>query len=64
MAGGMDLLSLNLVNAMHKRNIRVDAWTLNDIQSMQYAIDIGVDGVITDWPNILLNHVKPVISKR
>ena len=55
-AGGMDILSLNLVNSMHKRNIRVDVWTLNDIQSMQYAIDMGVDGVITNWPNILLNQ--------
>ena len=54
-AGGINLLRLNLVNAMHKRNIRVDVWTLNNISSMQYAIDIGVDGVITDWPDILIS---------
>jgi len=53
-AGGIDILRLDLVKVMHKRNIRVDAWTLNDIRSMQYAIDIGVDGVITDWPDILI----------
>ncbi|MBT6423333.1 MAG: glycerophosphodiester phosphodiesterase, partial [Porticoccaceae bacterium] len=39
---------------MHERNIRVDAWTLNDPESMQQSIYLGVDGIITDRPDILL----------
>ena len=57
-AGGVDILRPKLVNVMHKRNIRVDAWTLNDVNSMKYAIDIGVDGVITDWPDVLIELLQ------
>jgi glycerophosphoryl diester phosphodiesterase len=57
-AGGVDILRPRLVNVMHKRNIRVDAWTLNDVDSMKYAIDIGVDGVITDWPDVLIELLQ------
>lgn len=52
--GVVDILDLSLVNKMHERNIRVDAWTLNDPESMQQSIYLGVDGIITDRPDILL----------
>jgi len=40
---------------MHARNVRVDTWTLNDSESMRQSISLGVDGIITDRPDFLLD---------
>jgi len=53
--GVIDILSLSLVNQMHARNVRVDTWTLNDSEYMHQSISLGVDGIITDRPDVLLD---------
>ena len=53
--GVIDILSLSLVNQMHARNVRVDTWTLNDADFMRQSIILGVDGIITDRPDVLLD---------
>lgn len=35
------------------RGLKVVPWTSNDAGSMEALIDMGVDGIITDYPNIL-----------
>ena len=32
----------------------VHAWTMNEVTDMQRMIDLGVDGIITDYPDRLL----------
>ena len=32
----------------------VHAWTINEVEDMQRMIDLGVDGIITDYPDRLL----------
>jgi len=46
------------LEAAHARNMRVDVWTINDMKSMQRLIDLGVDGIITDFPDRLLKTLK------
>ena len=41
-------------DAAHSRNMRVHVWTVNDIESMQRLIDSGVDGIMTDYPQRLV----------
>lgn len=53
--GGIKILSPSLVELAHKLNMRVDVWTVNDTDSMRHIIDMGVDGVITDYPDRLLS---------
>ena len=47
-------LSLALVQSAHAVGVKVIPWTVNNAQSMQALIDMGVDGIITDRPDILL----------
>jgi glycerophosphoryl diester phosphodiesterase len=37
----------------HSRGLKVIPWTIDDPETMDYFIDLGVDGIITDYPNRL-----------
>ena len=57
--GGYRILSPSLVDLAHSLNMRVDVWTVNSPEVMKEVISMGVDGVITDYPDRLisiLNH--------
>jgi glycerophosphoryl diester phosphodiesterase len=42
-----------MVDEAHRAHMRVVPWTINDIATMNHLIDIGVDGIITDYPDRL-----------
>lgn len=50
---GINLATKSLVNTAHKHNIAVHYWTINDVEDMEYLIDIGADGIMTDYPHRL-----------
>lgn len=39
------------VQYLHKQKIRVIPWTVNEETDMKKVFDLGVDGLITDYPN-------------
>ncbi len=43
-------VSRPLVQAAHTRDLQVLAWTVNEIDAMQRLVRIGVDGLISDYP--------------
>ena len=47
------LLNVGAVDAMHKAGMQVIPWTINDPVIMKKLIEIGVDGIITDYPNLI-----------
>jgi glycerophosphoryl diester phosphodiesterase len=51
------LATKELIANAHQRNIKVIPWTVNDTATMQQLIHNGVDGIITDYPNII-RHKK------
>lgn len=51
---GIEVLTPRFVNTAHHRNMQVDAWTINETADMQRMLDLGVDGLITDYPDRLL----------
>ncbi len=53
-SGGITVINERFVNAAHNRNIQVQVWTINDPAEMQRLIDLGVDGIMTDRPDVLL----------
>jgi glycerophosphoryl diester phosphodiesterase len=53
-SGGLHVLTPRFVDAAHHRNLEVHAWTINEAEDMQRLIDLGVDGIITDYPDRLL----------
>jgi len=47
------LLKQENVEWLHEKNIRVIPWTVNDPGEMKSLIEMGVDGIITDYPNLI-----------
>ncbi|MFY0591885.1 glycerophosphodiester phosphodiesterase family protein [Roseivirga sp.] len=45
------LLSKKSIALCHEKGMKVIPWTVNDLKTMKRLVDIGVDGIITDYPN-------------
>jgi glycerophosphoryl diester phosphodiesterase len=43
-----------VITPRHARNLRVHVWTVNDPKHMQRLVDLGVDGIMTDYPEKLI----------
>lgn len=52
-AGGITVVTPAFVRAMHARGVAVQVWTINDPAEMRRLIRMGVDGIITDRPDLL-----------
>jgi glycerophosphoryl diester phosphodiesterase len=51
-------LTSRYVAAAHRRNLKVHVWTVNQPDIMAQLIQMGVDGIITDDPQRLLELVE------
>lgn len=47
-----ELLDRQQIDAAHAQNIRVIPWTINDEHTMRKLIGMGIDGLITDYPEL------------
>lgn len=45
------LVTAHLVQAVHEAGMRIIPWTVNETETMKSLIALGVDGIITDYPN-------------
>jgi glycerophosphoryl diester phosphodiesterase len=59
-AGGRQVLTRALVEEAHERHLEVHAWTINDEAAMRRMLDLGVDGIITDYPDRLIDLLRRV----
>lgn len=46
------LVTKQLVNVCHQKGIKMVPWTINDLPRMKELIALGVDGIITDYPDL------------
>ena len=46
------LVDEKLLKSCHQQNIKVIPWTVNDKAKIDALKKMGVDGVITDYPNL------------
>jgi len=53
-SSGITVMTAQFVRAAHERNLRVEPWTIDDPDQMKLYIDWGVDGLITDRPDLML----------
>lgn len=61
-AGGVRMITKGFVEDAHERNLEVHAWTVNDASAMSELIGLGVDGIMTDYPDrlmALLGRARP-----
>ena len=52
-SAGYKLLRKRDVKALHKQGVKVIPWTVNDLKSMKKLRRWKVDGIITDYPNLI-----------
>jgi glycerophosphoryl diester phosphodiesterase len=52
--GDLRVVDKRFMAAARARNMRVQVWTVNDIDAMKHLIKLGVDGIMTDYPQRLL----------
>ena len=46
------LITSQLVKACHDKGIKIIPWTINTKQEIEKIKTLGVDGVITDYPDL------------
>lgn len=53
--GSLQVVSKEFLETARKLNLQVHVWTINKSEDMQRLIEIKVDGIMTDYPNKLLD---------
>lgn len=53
-----EMVTAHFVKAAHKKNIRVDVWTVNEVEEMERLLALEVDGILTDFPDRMLNLLQ------
>ncbi len=56
--GSVRVVTKEFVEAARGRNLKVHVWTVNETADMQRLLENGVDGIMTDYPDRLLNIIR------
>jgi len=51
--GRLTILTARVVANAHRQGVHVHVWTIDDRAEMQRLLDLGVDGIMTDRPQVL-----------
>lgn len=54
----MDIFTPSFIKQAHNKNLAVYVFTVNDPEDMKLLIDLGVDGIMTASPEVLLSITK------
>lgn len=57
--GWMDSLANDrIIQATQQANLAISVWTVNDIQRAKHLYEMGIEGLITDYPQQMLEYFK------
>lgn len=56
--GRIPIITPRSVRAAQERGLEVHVWTVNDPTEMQKLVTMGIDGIITDYPDRLIGGLK------
>lgn len=52
--GSVQIVTPGFVQAAHRSDLRVDPWTVNTEPDIRRVLGYGVDGIMTDRPDVYL----------
>ena len=55
---GIKIVTKRFVDYVKSRGLKIMVWTINDVKTFKYLIDLKVDGIITDKPKLLFETLK------
>jgi glycerophosphoryl diester phosphodiesterase len=55
---GVRIVTRRLVRDAHRLGLRIDVWTIDDEPAMRRLLGFGVDGIMTDRPDILARVLR------
>jgi hypothetical protein len=47
-----------LIDVVHESGLQIHVWTVNDPRIMQRLVKLGVDGIVTDRPDLAVGAIK------
>ncbi|HTA63042.1 MAG TPA: glycerophosphodiester phosphodiesterase family protein [Bacteroidia bacterium] len=47
-----------LVKSVHNQNMKLTPWTVNEVADIKKLLALGVDGIISDYPNRVIEIIK------
>ena len=53
-----------LMELFHSRGMKVNVWTVNDEAAARFMIELGVDGLIGNWPDMLARTADEMCGAR
>ena len=56
--GPIPIVDKRFIARMHSLGIAVHVWTIDEVEEMNWLLDLGVDGIMTDVPATLLDVFK------
>lgn len=56
--GKLQIVTKDFVESAHQLNLQVHVWTINETGDMQRLMELGVDGIMTNYPDKLLEILK------
>ena len=55
---GIKVVTKNLINKAQDKGLLVHVWTIDDRKTINNLIDLGVNGIVTDEPELLMEIMK------
>jgi glycerophosphoryl diester phosphodiesterase len=55
---GQRLVTRELIDHAHAHDIQIHVWTINCVEVMKELLDLGVDGIVSDFPGRLANLIE------
>ncbi len=61
---GLQIITKDFIDAAHERNLKVHVWTVNETKAMKPLLEMGVDGIMTDYPDRLQSLLREKAAAR
>lgn len=55
---GQQIVTKRFIERAHRKGIQVHVWTINERSTMEQLITMGVDGIFTDKPSLLVDVLR------
>jgi len=61
--GTVQIVTDKLISRLHKKGVPIQVWTINEEADMYRLLEMGVDGIVTDDPRLLMQVLHSRRSK-